>query len=174
MSKRCHVHLSTELRKLAPLLSCAAVPTLYDLMVMLDPDAPEERRTEILGNIESMVASGDGTVVGHHDWGVRRIAFEIDHRPEAAYHLYQFETDSNDTLERLNHNLRIADGVLRFRIIKVKPGTPPPPEPRQEAPRAPRERPPETRVAPRAAADAEQPDEAPVEQPVEQPVGEDA
>jgi small subunit ribosomal protein S6 len=151
-----HNPLSPERRKLAPLLSCAAVPNLYDLMVMLDPDAPEERRSEILGNIESMVASGDGAVVGHHDWGVRRIAFEIDHRPEAAYHLYQFETDSNDTLERLNHNLRIADGVLRFRIIKVKPGTPPPPTaPRQDAPRQERERPQETRVAPRAAADAE-------------------
>jgi small subunit ribosomal protein S6 len=135
------------------------VPILYDLMVMLDPDAPEERRTEILSNIETMVAACDGAVVGHHDWGVRRIAFEIDHRPEAAYHLYQFETDSKETLERLNHNLRISDGVLRFRIIRVKPGTPPPPEPRQEAPRPTRERPQETRVAARAAADSEQPAE---------------
>ena len=152
-----HVPLRRRRAELAPLLSCAAVANLYDLMVMLDPDAPEERRSEILGNIETMVASGDGAVVGHHDWGVRRIAFEIDHRPEAAYHLYQFETASNDTLDRLNHNLRIADGVLRFRIIKVKPGTPPPPAPRTEAPRAPRERPQETRVAPRAAADSDQP-----------------
>jgi small subunit ribosomal protein S6 len=133
------------------------VPKLYDLMVLLDPDAPEERRSEILGNIEKMVQSGGGSVVGHHDWGVRRIAFEIEHRPEAAYHLYQFETDSKESLERLNHNLRIADGVLRFRIIKVKPGTPSPPAPRQEAPRPTRERPQETRVAARAAADSEQP-----------------
>jgi small subunit ribosomal protein S6 len=133
------------------------VPNLYDLMVMLDPDVPEERRTEILGNIEQMVQSGGGSMVGHHDWGVRRIAFEIRHRPEAAYHLYQFESDSNDLLERLNHNLRIADGVLRFRIIKLKPGQPLPPAPRQEAPRPARERPPETRVAARAAADSEQP-----------------
>ena len=153
-----HTHLRPERRKLAPLLSCAAVPILYDLMVMLDPEAPQERQGEILGNIETMVQSGGGSVVGHHDWGVRRIAFEIDHRPEAAYHLYQFETDSNETLERLNHNLRIADGVLRFRIIKVKPGTPPPPAPRQEPARPPRERPQETRVAARAAADAEQPE----------------
>ena len=150
------------------------MPNLYDLMVMLDPDAPEERRTEILGNIESMVQSGGGAVVGHHDWGVRRIAFEIDHRPEAAYHLYQFENESNETLERLNHNLRIADGVLRFRIIKVKPGTPPPPSPRQEAPRPVRERPQETRVAPRAAADSEQPEPEPGPGPAPEPAPEQA
>lgn len=129
------------------------MPKLYDLTVLLDPDAPEERRSEILGNVESTIQAS-GTLVGHHDWGVRRIAFEINHRPEAAYHLYQFETDSNDLLDRLGHNLKITDGVLRHRIIKLKPGSPPPPSPRTEAPRA-RERPPEARVAPRAAADSE-------------------
>ena len=109
------------------------MPNLYDLMVMLDPDAPEERRSEILGGIETMVQSGGGTMVGHHDWGVRRIAFEINHRPEAAYHLYQFETESNELLERLQHTLRIADGVLRFRIINLRPGTPSPPDLRPAA-----------------------------------------
>jgi small subunit ribosomal protein S6 len=124
-------------------------------MLMLDPNAPEERQGEVLQNVESAI-QGDGTLVGKHDWGVRRMAFEIDHRPEAAYHLFQFETDQNDLLERLDHALKIADGVLRFRTIRLKPGSPPPPVPRHEAPRT-RERPPDTRVAARAAADAERP-----------------
>jgi small subunit ribosomal protein S6 len=147
-------------------------------MLLLDPNAPEERQNELLSNAESMIQS-DGTLVGRHDWGVRRMAFEIDHRPEAAYHLFQFETDKNELLERLNHTLKIADGVLRFRIIRLKPGSPPPPVPRQEAPRT-RERPPDTRVAPRAAADSERPgDDAgdPEQAPAgdaEQPPAEDA
>ena len=126
-------------------------------MLLLDPNAPEERQNEVLSNAESMIQS-DGTLVGRHDWGVRRMSFEIDHRPEAAYHLFQFETDKNELLERLDHTLKIADGVLRFRIIRLKPGSPPPPVPRQEAPRS-RERPQDTRVAPRAAADSERPDD---------------
>ena len=126
---------------------------LYDLTVLLDPDAPEERRSAILAGIEKDIQAS-GNVVGHHDWGVRRIAYEIKHRPEAAYHLYQFETDSNPLLERLDHNLKISDGVLRHRIIRLKPGSPPPPSPRQEAPRT-RERPADARVAARAAADSE-------------------
>jgi small subunit ribosomal protein S6 len=126
-------------------------------MLMLDPNAPEERHGEVLRNVESMIQA-DGTLVGKHDWGVRRMAFQIDHRPEAAYHLFQFETDSKELLERLDHSLKIADGVLRFRIIRLKPGSPPPPAPRQEAPRS-RERAPDTRVAARAAADSERPAE---------------
>jgi small subunit ribosomal protein S6 len=126
---------------------------LYDLTVLLDPDVPEERRSEILANVESAIQAG-GTLVGHHDWGVRRMTFEIRHRPEAAYHLYQFETESSDLLDRLGHNLKITDGVLRHRIIRLKPGSPPPPSPRTEAPRT-RERPQDARVAARAAADSE-------------------
>ncbi len=103
---------------------------LYDLTLLLDPEAPEERRSAILGNIQQAIDEG-GTMVGVHDWGQRRMTFEIDHRPEAEYHLFQFETADNALLERLDHNLKITDGVLRFRIFKVDPASeataPPPP-----------------------------------------------
>ena len=125
----------------------------YDLMLLLDPNAADERREEILGNVRTMIESG-GTVVGEHDWGTRRMTFEIDHREEAAYRLIQFEGDTA-LLERLDHSLKIADGVLRFRTMGVKPGSPPPPMPRADAPRGREEgegsAPPSR--APRAAAD---------------------
>jgi hypothetical protein len=37
-------------------------------------------------------------------------------------------------LETLEHSLRIIDGILRFRIIKLKPGVPDPPDMRTSAP----------------------------------------
>ncbi len=127
------------------------MPELYDLMLMLDPTAPEERHTEIVGEAQSMIESS-GTLVGSHDWGVRRLAYEIDHRQDAGYHLFQFEGEA-ELLERLNHSLKIADGLLRFRIIRLKPGSPPPPAPRADSGR-PREEDAEGAVAARAAADA--------------------
>ena len=130
---------------------------LYDLMLMIDPTAPEERRTAAVSEAESMIGSG-GEMVEEHDWGHRRMAYEIEHRPEAEYHLYQFKGD-NALLDRLNQRLRILDGVLRFRIIKVKPGQPTPPPPEQQGPRRRDEREPQdTRVAARAAADAPPPE----------------
>jgi small subunit ribosomal protein S6 len=128
------------------------VAHLYDLMLMLDPNAPEGRGDAILGDVRQMIESS-GNLVGEHDWGLRKMTFEIRHRPEAAYTLFQFEGD-NDLLERLNHTLKITDGVLRFRIIRLKPGTPPPPEPRPAEARREREPRGSERVAARAAADA--------------------
>jgi small subunit ribosomal protein S6 len=128
------------------------VATLYDLMLMLDPNVPDDRHREILDSVNGAI-DGKGTLVGQHDWGIRRMAFEIDHRPDAAYHLFQFEGPS-ELIDQLNNSLRIADGVLRHRIIKVKPGTPAPPTPRADAPRPARPDEAGGTVAARAAADA--------------------
>jgi small subunit ribosomal protein S6 len=105
---------------------------LYDLMLLLDPTAPSDRHDAILGEVHKMLESG-GTIKGDYDWGQRRLAFEIQHRPEATYRLVQFETaPGGELLERVDHSLKIMDGVLRHRIIRLKDNAPPPPMPRPE------------------------------------------
>ena len=103
----------------------------YDLMVMIDADAPEDTRARILDGLKQQIAGGDGELKGDADWGVRRLAYEIDHRPEAYYHLFQLEA-SSELLKQLDHNLSIDDHVLRHRIIRLTKGVPektPRPEP---------------------------------------------
>lgn len=125
---------------------------LYDLMLLLDASAPDDRRQEILADVKAMIEDG-GTIVSEHDWGSRRMSFEIDHRPDADYKLLQFEGE-NELLERLNTSLRIMDGVLRHRIIRQKPGGPPVPDRPEPVRAGRREDEPDGRVAARAAADA--------------------
>lgn len=124
----------------------------YDLMLMLDPEASDDRQEEIAREVRSMIES-DGTLIGAHDWGTRRLAYEIDHRRDAGYHLFQFEGD-RPLLERIDRSLKIMDGVLRFRTIRLKPGSPPPPTPDREAPRRREDGVEPTVAASRAAADA--------------------
>jgi small subunit ribosomal protein S6 len=110
-----------------PPLMARPAPT-YDLMVLLDTAAPDDQRAKILSDAETMISNG-GEVVGKHDWGPRALAYEIRHKPDAEYHLIQFH-GSAPLLENLQRTLRITDGVVRFRIIKLEPGTPaPPPRP---------------------------------------------
>ena len=99
--------------------------TLYDLMLLLDPTAEDERKTKILADVEHLIGQ-HGEVVSVHDWGLRPTTFEIRKRAEAEYHLVQFH-GSVELLQSLDHALKITDGVLRHRVIKLKPGTPPPP-----------------------------------------------
>jgi small subunit ribosomal protein S6 len=100
---------------------------LYDLTLLLSTSAPDEERSRILSEVEAAISSGGGSIERNQDWGTRPMTYRIAHQSDAEYHLLQF-TGPPSLLESLNHSLRIADGVLRFRIIKVVPGTPPAPE----------------------------------------------
>jgi len=106
----------------------AELPPIYDLMILLSTSVEEERRARILADVEQTIADNGGAVELKQEWGSRRLAFEIAHKPDAEYHLLQF-SGPPALVETLSYNLKITDGVLRHRIIKVTPGTPPPPEP---------------------------------------------
>ena len=102
-------------------------PILYDLVLLLSTGADEETRTKIVTDVESMIDAAGGSVSRNQHWGQRATTYRIDHQTEADYHLLQFSGPTS-LLETLAHSLRIADAVLRFRIIKVRPGTPEAPE----------------------------------------------
>jgi len=96
-------------------------------MLLLSTSAEEDRRAQIVSDVEAQIAAGAGTIERKDAWGTRPLAYEINHQTEAEYHLLQI-TGPPTLLEALSHNLRIADEVVRFRIIEVVPGTPPAPD----------------------------------------------
>jgi small subunit ribosomal protein S6 len=100
---------------------------LYDLTLLLSTAVEDERRAKILTDVQEAIAAGGGEIARQDKWGTRAMTYRIDHQAEAEYHLLQF-TGPPALLESLSHSLRIDDGVLRFRIIKVLPGTPAPPD----------------------------------------------
>ena len=108
-------------------MSMPVPPRLYDLMLVLSTTVEDERRAKIVSDVEAQITGGGGTVERQDDWHTRPLAFEIRHQGEGEYHLLQF-TGAPAVLDGLSHSLRIDDAVLRFRIIKVLPGTPPPPD----------------------------------------------
>src|SRR5918998_496150 len=99
---------------------------LYDLTLLLDTQMEAERRDQILANVEHAI-DGTGEIVGRHEWGTRTTAYEVLKHTDAEYHLIQFR-GPRELLEQLDHNLKITDGILRHRIIRLRPGTPPPPD----------------------------------------------
>jgi small subunit ribosomal protein S6 len=106
----------------------AALARDYELVLMLDPEAPDGRRDEVAGETQKRIESA-GQLKHADTWGTRKLAFEIRQRTEADYRFYRFAAE-RDLLEQLDHSLKITDGVLRFRIFKVDAGTPtvaPPP-----------------------------------------------
>lgn len=89
---------------------------------MLDPGLEDSQRDKLAQDARAQIESG-GDLKQESSWGLRKLAYEIQQRTEADYRWYRFEAP-RELLGSLDHNLKIADGVLRFRIFKVDPDAP--------------------------------------------------
>jgi small subunit ribosomal protein S6 len=147
-----------------PPAEMSSTAATYDLMLLLDPQAEETRRAKLVSDASSAIAE-HGELLRHDIWGERQMAYHIGRKASAEYHLMQFHASGPELLGSLDRSLRIADEVLRFRLIKLRPGVP-------EAPDAPP--PPATprRTANGAEARAQPREAPPPEQASEQSVGE--
>ena len=104
----------------------------YELVLMIDAEVADEERERLAGDVRGQIEQA-GTLDRADSWGMRKMAYEIRQRNEADYRYYRFQGE-NELLERLDHNLKIADGALRFRIFRVDPDTPSSPPPTSERP----------------------------------------
>ena len=109
----------------------------YDLVLLLDMQAEPPVRAKIVADAREAITA-QGELLRHDEWGERALAYPIDHKTAAEYHLLQFHATSTELIATLNRSLRITDGIVRFRINKLEPGTPEAPDMRSErAPAAP-------------------------------------
>jgi small subunit ribosomal protein S6 len=102
----------------------------YELVLMLDPEGSDSDRDRVADEVRKEIEQA-GTLERADSWGVRKLAYEIQLRNEADYRYFRFQGEG-ELLKRLDHNLKIAEGTLRFRIFKVDPDSPSNPPPAAE------------------------------------------
>ena len=108
--------------------------TDYEILLMLDPELPEERQTQIVTRAREAIERDGGRFEAHEPWGRRRLAYEIDHKGEGSYHLLTFAAEPA-TLAEISRVLKITDGVMRnLAVRRVQGASTRPPEPAPEEP----------------------------------------
>ena len=96
----------------------------YEILLMLDPELAEERSEEILARTRQLIEGGGGAWESHEIWGRRKLAYQIDHKDDGAYHLLLFQA-APETLDEISRVLKITDGVMRHIGVR-RPSTRPP------------------------------------------------
>jgi small subunit ribosomal protein S6 len=94
----------------------------YEILLMLDPELPEERQAEVVARTRELVERGGGTWANQDIWGRRKLAYEIDHKSEGVYHLLTFDS-SPETLDEISRVLKITDGVMRHMAVRQVVGS---------------------------------------------------
>jgi small subunit ribosomal protein S6 len=94
----------------------------YEILLLLDPELPEERQNEIVARARELIERSGGSVAEHVPWGRRKLAYEIDHKADGSYHLLTFDAEPA-TLDELSRVLKITEGVLRHMATRRIAGT---------------------------------------------------
>ena len=109
----------------------------YEILLMLEPDTPDERQQEIVSRTRELIERNGGRFETHDVWGRRKLAYEIDHKPDGSYHLLTFAAEP-ETLDEVSRILKITDGVMRHLAVRrPKPGRTTPAAPPRESDREP-------------------------------------
>lgn len=54
-------------------------------MIILNPDAAEERQEEILQRVQQLLREAGGTIEHVDDWGRKKLSFPMEKRPDGRY-----------------------------------------------------------------------------------------
>ena len=91
----------------------------YELMLIIRPDAPDEKAAAVIDRTTRYVVASGGQIVKVAPWGRRRLAYQIDRYREGSYHIILFESPGEAIVE-MERGLLITEEVLRHLVTRVE------------------------------------------------------
>ena len=91
----------------------------YELMLVLRPDAPDDRAQAVIDRATRQITTDGGQIVKVAPWGRRRLAYPIERYREGSYHIVLFEAPG-EAIAELEHSLLITEEVLRHLVTRVE------------------------------------------------------
>jgi len=96
--------------------------TLYETLFVVHPEkAP--RMKEFIDKFKKVVEGQGGTVSHVDEWGARDLAYRIDKQARGYYTLLRYHA-TGKTVDELERNLKLTDGILRYLTVRADEDTP--------------------------------------------------
>jgi small subunit ribosomal protein S6 len=89
----------------------------YELMVIIDAELDDEVIDATVTRIAGLLDQRGATVKSEDRWGRRRFAYEINHKHEGYYVVWEFVGGSD--LDQLERALRLADETVRHKVVRL-------------------------------------------------------
>ena len=89
----------------------------YELMLVLRPDAAEDRVSALIDRTTRQIVADGGQIIKVAPWGRRRLAYPIDRQREGSYHILLFDAPA-EAIAELERGLLITEEVLRHLVTR--------------------------------------------------------
>jgi small subunit ribosomal protein S6 len=91
---------------------------LYEIGLIIDPEATPEDESSILERIEGLITDAEGEVVDKDSWGRRQLAYPIKKKNHGIYHFWKFDV-GGQVLKSIDFELRTNDMVMRSLVLNL-------------------------------------------------------
>jgi len=92
----------------------------YELTYILNPVLDDEKFSELVSFVNKLIEDNGGEVVDVDEWGVRKLAYDIDKKSTGYYVNMYFNAPAN-AIEVVERNMRINDDIMRYLTMKYDP-----------------------------------------------------
>jgi small subunit ribosomal protein S6 len=89
----------------------------YELMIIIDAELDDDVIDAQVKRVADLVTQRGAEIKGEDRWGRRRFAYEINHKTEGYYVVYEFVGGSE--LAQLERALRLADEIVRHKLFRL-------------------------------------------------------
>lgn len=90
----------------------------YEMVLVLSPEVADEEATAVVERSHKFINDNGGEITELDNWGVRRLAYPINHFQEGNYVLTRFTFDPAHVLG-LERILNASTEILRHLVTKV-------------------------------------------------------
>jgi len=94
------------------------VKRAYELMIIIDSDVADADIAAVMTRTEGLVTTEGGTIASTDNWGRRKFAYEINHKNEGTYVVWEIVTE-NPGLPNTERQLRLADDIVRHKLFRL-------------------------------------------------------
>jgi small subunit ribosomal protein S6 len=90
----------------------------YETVFILNPVLSEQQVKETVSKFEDFLTSKGAEMVTKEDWGLKKLAYEIQHKKSGFYHLFQF-TAPAEILLPLEIEFKRDERIMRFLTVSL-------------------------------------------------------
>ena len=89
----------------------------YELAVVVNAKLDEDARADAVEKVKEVIERFGGQITNIDEWGIKRLAYEIQKMREGYYYFIQFDAES-DVPAQIESRMRIMEPVIRYLCVK--------------------------------------------------------
>ncbi|MFT6138672.1 MAG: small subunit ribosomal protein S6 [Roseivirga sp.] len=90
----------------------------YETVFILNPVLSDEQMKDAVGNFEALLKTNGAEILNVEKWGLKKLAYPIQHKSTGFYNLIEFNADST-LVNTLEVEFKRDERVMRFLTIAL-------------------------------------------------------